>query len=81
MNYSNQTKDYKWFLKNYSKLFNEYGASFLAIKDKAVIGVYNSYAEGVKETSKNNDLGTFIVQRCDGSEGAYTNYISTLNFA
>ena len=39
--------EYKWFLTNYSDLFKEYGDSFLAIKDEAVLGTYSSYADGV----------------------------------
>lgn len=35
--------EYKWFLTNYSDLFKEYGDSFLAIKDEAVLGTYSSY--------------------------------------
>jgi hypothetical protein len=75
-----QKKDYAWFLNNYSDLFSKYGSVYLAIKNESVIGIYNSYAEGVKETSKTESLGSFIVQKCDGSEAAYTNYISSMNF-
>lgn len=75
-----QKKDYTWFLTNYSELFSKYGSSYLAIKNENVIGIYNSYAEGVKETLKTEQIGTFIVQKCDGSETAYTNYISSMNF-
>lgn len=41
--------EYKWFLDNYADLYKQYGASFLAIKNKTVLGVYHSYAEGVKK--------------------------------
>lgn len=43
--------EYKWFLDNYADLYKQYGASFLAIKNKTVLGVYHSYAEGVKKNS------------------------------
>ena len=75
MNNDNQSKDFKWFLDNYYDLYEQYGSSFLAIKDQAVIGVYKSYTEGVKETAKNHELGSFIVQECDVSEAAYTSYV------
>ena len=68
--------EYKWFLTNYSDLFKEYGDSSLAIKDEAVLGTYSSYADCVMETSKNEKLGTFIVQKCNGDESAYTNYVA-----
>jgi len=80
MDDNNQSMDYKWFLENYEELFKTYGNSYLAIKNKAVLGVYSSYAEGVRTASQNNELGTFIVQRCNGDESAYTIYISSTFF-
>ena len=76
-----QNDDYQWFLEQYDRLFNEYGDAYLAIKDKTIIGVYSSYAEGVKETAKRYPLGSFIVQYCNGSPSAYTSYISALGIA
>lgn len=76
-----QKDDFKWFLKNYDDLFKKYGSTFLAIKDKKVLGSYSSYADGVNQTLKSEPLGTFIVQFCNGNESAYTNYISSMNFS
>jgi len=76
-----QSSDFQWFLKNYADLFEKYGNTYLAIKNNAVIGTYNSYAEAVKSTSSREELGTFIVQECNGDESAYTNYILSMNFA
>lgn len=75
-----QDADYKWFLEKYEDLFKKYGASYLMIKDKAVLGSYLTYADGVNAGLKLSDLGTFIVQKCNGDESAYTNYISSMNF-
>ena len=72
--------EYKWFLENYDDLFKQYGTACLAIKNRTVLGVYKSYAEGVKETLKKEAPGTFIVQKCNGDESAYTNYISSMCF-
>lgn len=72
--------DYKWFLRNYDELYNKYGHTFLAIKDERVIGSYDSFAHAVRDTARENDLGTFIVQECNGSKSAYTNYIASMNF-
>ena len=73
-----QQKDFHWFLDNYSELSKKYGDSYLVIKDQAVIGVYPSYAEGVELTAKNEKMGSFIVQHCNGKESGYTNYITSL---
>ena len=76
-----QKDDYDWFLKNYNALYAEYGQKYLAIKNHTVLGTYASYAEAVRNTEKKEELGTFIVQLCNGDETAYTNYIATLNLA
>ncbi len=73
-------EDYRWFLKNYKELFDKYGESYVVIKNQKVIGVYKTYAEGVRITEKTEALGTFIVQKCGIDEAAYTNYISSLSF-
>lgn len=75
-----QNLDYKWFLDNYTSLFKTYGTCFLVIKNKNILGVYSSYAEGLKTTLKKEEIGTFIIQKCDGKDSAYTNYISSINF-
>ena len=75
-----QNQDYQWFLDNYSRLFSEYGNSFVAIKDRKVLGSYSSYRDAVNETKEKEELGTFIVQRCNGSETAYTGCIASMNF-
>ncbi|KUO65740.1 MAG: hypothetical protein APF84_00310 [Gracilibacter sp. BRH_c7a] len=75
-----QDIDYQWFLENYSELFAKHGVSYLAIKNKTILGVYESYADGVRSVSNKEKPGTFIVQNCNGNESAYTNYIASTNF-
>ena len=59
-----QDRDFEWYENNLALLYSQYGHAFLAIQDKRVIGVYRTYADGVRETSKKNRIGTFIVQEC-----------------
>lgn len=73
-----QESDYKWFLENYKRLFEQYGESYLAIKNQTVLGVYSSYAEALRETEKKEQIGSFIIQFCNGNETGYTNYISSM---
>ena len=72
-----QDRDFSWFIEHYQELYTEYGHKFLAIKNKVVLGVYDSMIDGVKATAKTEPLGTFIVQECNGDESAYTSYIVT----
>ncbi len=75
-----QRQDFEWFVANYNDLFKKYGKSFLVIKNQTVIGIYHSFTDGIEQTLKNELIGTFIVQECDGTTDAYTNYIASTNF-
>ena len=75
-----QLDDYRWFINNYDKMFKQYGHKFLVIKNKKVLGSYDSYADGVYNTVPTEELGTFIVQECNGNASAYTANIASLNF-
>ena len=70
--------DFNWFLNSYADLYEEYGHKFLVIKDKKVLGSYDSVREALNSTHE--ELGTFIVQECNGDESAYTNYIASFAF-
>lgn len=69
--------DFKFFLENYDRFYREYGHKFIVIKNKVVLGAYDSVSVAVDITSKAYPLGTFIVQECNGDESGYTNYISS----
>ena len=71
-----QDRDYKWFLENYNRLYDQYGETYLAIKDESVLGTYPSYSDAVHKTEKTENLGSFIVQYCNGDKSAYTAYIA-----
>ncbi len=73
-----QEEDYKWFVAHYKKLYEQYGSKYISIKNQNVLGTYSTYAEAVRETSQKEEIGSFIVQYCNGNESAYTNYISSL---
>ena len=74
------SEDFAWFKEHYTEFQKEYGNSFIVIKNKKVLGVYKSYAEGVKKTSETEKLGTFIVQECNTQYEAYHCCISSMNF-
>lgn len=68
-------EDFIWFKEHYPEFQKEYGEAFVVIKNKKVLGVYESYAKGLKETAKTEELGTFIVQECHPYHKAYKCYI------
>ena len=75
-----QDQDYKWFTENLESLYAQYGSAYLAIKNREVIGVYRSFAEGVDKTSAVETPGTFIIQKCAPTKEAFTGYIASMNF-
>lgn len=76
----NRLNDFYWFLANYDDLFDKYGDSYLFIKDKKILGSYDTVNEGVEKIKKVHPLGTFIVQHCNGNESGYTATIASNNF-
>ena len=70
-----QNEDFEWFLENYEGLFEQYGDCYLLIRDKRVICTCDSYVEGVNKGKSLFDMGTFIVQHCNGDESGYTSYV------
>lgn len=77
-NYSetDRSEDFKFFTDNYDKFFAEYGHKFLVIKNKKVIGQYDSVSAAISNTPF--PAGEYIVQECDGSSSAYTSRIMRL---
>lgn len=77
--YTNKERkeDFDYFVRHYQELYNEYGHKFFAIQNGKIIGVFDTELEAINEVSKTHQLGTFIVQECNGNESGYTNYISS----
>jgi hypothetical protein len=64
-----QQTDYTWFSENFYMLYQRYGNSYLVIKNKTILGSYNSFSEAYHDTIKTESFGTFIIQRvCDNQE-------------
>lgn len=72
--------DFAWFVAHYPELQKRYGNVFLAIKNRHILGAYPTYADGVRETKKTEELGSFIIQECNTQCEAYNCYIASMNF-
>jgi hypothetical protein len=70
--------DFDYFTKNYQELFKKYGHKFLAIKDKEVLGAYDSVSETIEKLSQTHSVGTYIIQECTGDDSAYRTTIMRL---
>jgi len=58
-------KEFEYYLKNQEQFVKQYNGRVLVIKNCTVIGVYDSDQEAIEETTKQHELGTFLVQLCE----------------
>ena len=71
-------KDFDYFTDNYKDLFDKYGHKFLAIKDKTVLGAYDSVHDAIDNLSSKYEVGTYIIQECTDDDSAYRTTIMRL---
>jgi 3-methyladenine DNA glycosylase AlkD len=65
-------REFDYYLKNQGELIKKFSGKFIVIKDEEVIGAYDTELEAIKEASKHNELGTFLVQKCEPGSENYT---------
>lgn len=74
--------NYEYFIKNRNALAQKYNRWFLVIKDCRVIGSYDTFDEAFTETTKTEELGTFLIQDLrDDGENTNTHYFYSNNVA
>ena len=62
--------DFHFFEDNQKELFEKYGECYLAIKNKEIIGNFNTITDALESLSKEYAPGTYSLQRCSGSANA-----------
>lgn len=75
---NDRKNDFDFFIENYKDLYKQYGHKFLAIKDKNILGAYDSVPDAIKQLSEKYEIGTYIIQECTGDESAYRTTIMRL---
>ena len=74
--------DFKFYIEHQDELVKKYNGKYLVIKDQQIIGIFDTEIEAIKQTSKDHELGTFLVQKCEpGSESYTQTYHSRVIFA
>lgn len=78
--YTNEDRqnDFDFFVQNYMSLYKRYGHKYIAIRNKQILGVYNSIPDAVKHLEPKYTFGTYIIQECTGDESAYRTTIMRL---
>ena len=57
-------KEYKYFDQNRKEFIKKYKGKYIVLKDNDILGVYDSMPEAISETTKEHELGSFLVQQC-----------------
>lgn len=65
-------EDFKFFIENQEELVKKHHGKVLVIKDKEVVGVYESEPEAYAAAVEKYELGTFLIQKCLPGEENYT---------
>ena len=74
-------EDFQFYLDNQDNLVKKYNGTFIVIKNKEILGSYETELKAIEETIKQHELGTFIVQKCEPGDESYTQtYHSRVSF-
>jgi hypothetical protein len=65
-------KEFRYYLAHQAELVQKYKGKYVVIKDGTIIGVYDDELQAVNETQKTQELGTFLVQKCEPGSESYT---------
>lgn len=64
--------EFDYYLAHQAELVQQYNGKHIVLKEQRVIGVYDDPAVAVAETQKSHELGTFLVQKVEPGQAAYT---------
>ena len=65
-------KEFKYYIDNQEELVKKYNGKFLVIKEREILGAYDSEMMAFEETQKEHELGTFLIQKCEPGNESYT---------
>ena len=77
MEYTEQQmhEDFEWFRENYLSIYRKHGKCAVSIKNKCIIGVYDSVKDAMEKTQL--PRGTYSIQKCTGDIYGYTVFFAT----
>ena len=80
--YDTLKQEFEYYIKHQKELVKKYNGKFIVIKNKTVIGSYDDELDAVEETTKEHELGKFLVQKCEPGIDNYTQtFHSRVSFA
>lgn len=64
--------EFHHFIEHQDDLVKLYNGKYIVIKNRKVIGQYDTIWAAYIETQKEHELGTFLIQKCEPGPEAYT---------
>jgi hypothetical protein len=65
--------EFKYYLANQDEMVKKYNGKFIVLKDKKVLGSFDSQMSAISEMKKQgHEIGTFLIQKVEPGEGAYS---------
>lgn len=70
-------EQFNYYLDNQIDLVKKYNGKFIVIKDKSVVGVFDTEIDAYNDSVKKYEMGTFLIQECKPGEESYTQTFRT----
>lgn len=64
--------EFEYFIQHQDDLVRQYCGKVIVIKDRQVIGQYESDLDAYIAATKDHEVGTFLIQKCDPGPSIYT---------
>jgi hypothetical protein len=65
-------EEFQYYIEHQDELVEKYRGKVIVIKNREVIGEYDSDLEAINATIAHHELGTFLVQKCEPGSDSYT---------
>jgi len=65
-------REFQYYIDNQKQLVEKYDGKFVVIKGQTVLGAYDSELQAFEETTKDHELGTFLVHKCEPGDESFT---------
>ncbi|HNY35977.1 MAG TPA: DUF5678 domain-containing protein [Candidatus Pacearchaeota archaeon] len=65
-------EEFEYYIKNQNNFVEKYEGKFIVLKNKTVIGSYDSQLEAYEKTKEEHELGTFLIQFVEKGKENYT---------
>jgi hypothetical protein len=70
-------EQFQYYLDNQDEFVNKYNNKFIVIKNKEVVGSFNTEIEAYSDSVKKYELGTFLIQEVKPGNESYTQTFRT----